>query len=224
MRRTTSGSNLAAVPVGVVLNGQTIQLQATTEGTFFTSAGDFGLRDPTAVPNSVGGTNGKITMEFLLYDTAIAAQVLYQHTGPMTLEILSTGALRYSVRDSAGTALASLVATAAGLFTANTLHRILFSVDLAAQTAKLWLNGTLVSETALGANTGAFRTADTIMNLLQTTAAGSRYSGRVYGVKIWKDAVSLEGENPVATPYFDCPVTAAGVNASAWKNGAGVAT
>jgi hypothetical protein len=226
VRGTSSSDDLTLFPIGVVLNGQTISFTSKTVGPFFTSGGDFGFKDPAGT-SSLSGTGGRLVVEATLRADSIPnAFFVYSHAVHVTtLDVGTGGNIRQSIRDSAGTQVLGSTSIAApnGSFVVGQINNILASIDLPGRMYRMWNNGDLLLEQELLENTGQFAGTG-VMNMLQSNSGGSRYSGRVYGLKIWKGLTVDDGNAPSATPYFAIPGIASTANDSPWKNGSGVAT
>ncbi len=103
------------------------------------------------------------------------------------------------------------------------MHEILYCMDLVVRVARLWVDGTLLATTAIGANSGLFGSTQSRLHLLQSTSGGSRFSGQVFRVKVWNDIAIDAPVPPNATPFKDITGSALAANADLWRQGKGVA-
>jgi hypothetical protein len=120
---------------------------------FTTSSSGPGFADPATT--STGGLTS-MTVKARVRPTSLAATstVWSVHNGPVFIgEIMTSGALRVTVRDGTGTQIAQ-VSTATGTIVANQWATIVAAVDLPNLTLRVWIDGALKIDVALAANNG----------------------------------------------------------------------
>ena len=225
VRGTTAALAGADAGLGVTIAGIAHTAQVTTEEVYFTLAADMGFADP-AVTSFSPGTSA-LTLLFKLRDPALAGftlfQILHRNSALDVVNVTGGGDLRSLITDSANLVIKPQAVVAANVIQANTVHEILYSMDLVAKVARLWVDGILLATTALTANSGLFGSTQSRLHLLQSTAGGSRFSGQVFKVKVWKDIAIEAPVPPTTVPFKEITGSAVAANADLWKQGKGVA-
>ena len=218
LRGTTSATYSTLVTLGATINGFPVSAGLVTgedPALMFTTSGTGpGFTDPSTTSGALASLTAKVRVR----PTAISGtQTLWSlHSGPTFIaEILSSGALRITVRDSASTQIKQ-VSTAAGTFVAGQWYTVLSSVDLPNRTLRLWINGALVIDAVLDANTGNLGSSKKL-HFLRTGTGTNRFVGNAMYLKAWRSDVSSDGSDPTSAAYVSIIGPAAVANAHTWK-------
>ena len=225
VRGTTAAFAGGDAGLGVTISGITHPAQVTTEEAYFTLAADMGFADPALTSFSPG--TPALTLLFKLRDPALAGftlfQILHRNTSLDVVNVTGGGDLRSLITDGANLVVKPQAVVAANVIQANTVHEILYSMDLGTRVARLWVDGIPVATTALTANSGLFGSTQSRLHLLQSTSGGSRFSGQVFRVKVWKDIAIEVPIPPTSVPFKELTGSALAANADLWRQGKGVA-
>lgn len=222
LRGMSSPNSLEAVNLGVTVNGFLTQASMRTRladpAAFFTVAGA-----GPAFSNSgtIGGSRDKIAVRLVLRRTAnpAAAETLYSHNGTdVVFEVLNNGSFRTVVKDNFGaTILSNVVLSATNALPLNVWSEIIWQVDLTNLRMLLRVNGVLLYDQAIPANSGFFNGSRYPIFLAKSTGGTSQWSaGNFAELQMWFDA-SLDGFAPAGTPYKSIIGDAATVNADPWQ-------
>ena len=225
VRGTTAALAGADAGLGVTIAGIAHPASVTTEAAYFTLAADMGFAD-SALTSFATGTPA-LTLQFKLRDPVLATftlfQILHRNTSLDVVNVTGGGDLRSLITDGANLVIKPQTVVATNVIQANTVHDILYSMDLVARVARLWVDGVLMATTALTANSGLFGSTQSRLHLLQSTSGGSRFSGQVFGVKVWKDIAIDMPIPPTAVPFKEITGSALAANADPWRQGKGLA-
>lgn len=227
IRGTTSSFYQTSKPLSISINGFSISMNMVTKAAdpvaFWTSsAAGPGFVDTTA---TMAGNNGDFTIAFKLrIPVSTASCTLAQMTAPtFTLELMSGGSLRQTMRDNGNTSniISSKTVAGAGSILTGLWHDIVVSVSLSQHIYRLWINGVLKQDITDLANVQNIFPTSRVLNLMQTVAWGGRLTGNVASLKFWKNLFTSDGTLPISAPYKTIEGDANYINTSEpWKAGA----
>ncbi|MGL4308861.1 MAG: hypothetical protein ACRCSU_00120 [Paracoccaceae bacterium] len=189
-------------------------LQNTLVGTpvFTVGAGGPYFLDPAVF----GPNSGRLqfAMRAQLVSPASACTLGSLSGNMFKLEAMAAGTLRLNIRDSAAAVVVSNVT--GGFIPYGAFCDIVAAVDLVALYARVWLNGALVINATVGANTGQFAPTTRVLSALALNTGTAQAAGTIEYVRFWKDA-SPTGGSPAAPSYKSISGPAAIANADPWK-------
>lgn len=172
--------------------------------------------DPIALGIGVSGL--QIAIDLAISTPASGARTLATTTGNyLKLETLPDGSLRVRVRDADGVVKVDNVKTAAGVLMNGNRADIVFSIDMVAGFARLWVNGVSVMDAGFTAGSGLLP-SNRILLLLATNNGSYQVEGTVFDIGVWKEVTS-DGATPASTPYKAITGPAGVANGDAWKLG-----
>ncbi|SDF16890.1 hypothetical protein SAMN04488567_3548 [Limimaricola pyoseonensis] len=185
---------------------------ATTEAGPWFGSGAAGATIPAGTRQMTWYAKGRVDA------FAGGTRSLFHVTGAkMDLQVLSNGALRYSLTDTAGQQVAQTT-TPAGTITLGVSYEFLLAFDLAAGWLRLFVDGVQVGASAAFATTGEMDPARN-MRLLHRIS-GDTPAGEWERLAIWIGQASADGALPGAAPHHEVTGPAATANADAWRQGA----
>jgi len=145
------------------------------------------------------------------------ARLLNISGSQMSLEALSNGNLRLSLRDGANVKVVDLVTADQG-YTKGVVFEVIISVDMANGYARMWLDGTQVLDATFAATVAL--SASRNVSLLASTNSGTNQTvGTVERLAVWFEAAP-DGTLPLGIPHKDISGGPSTVNADTWKLGA----
>lgn len=171
------------------------------------------FQDPAAIGAGIGAATMEATLAFQPGGTA--RYDLMQITGgQFRLEVTpSTGSLRLNAKDGGLTVLFPSVDLTGILPAYGTETEIRVAADLAGGWVKIFVDGALVHDGTLAANSGAF--AD---NRVFRIFEGAGIVADVRRIRLWTTAAA-DGSAPATAPYKTIEGDAATINADPWKLG-----
>lgn len=188
--------------------------------TFTTTASGPNFVEPTAFSSGVSGMHIKIVG--VLNPTEITNFLAGISGAQLGLKYLShTGGLNYNLADSSGL-LFSTTFVGAGTITAGSPVEIVLDFDLIARTFNIWVDGNVVANETIPANSGVMGSIKTL-SLLGTNTGTQLTPGTFSEVAVWLSSSGAIAD-PVAAPYKRLVGPAALVNADPWRFGSVDAT
>ena len=206
------GISVRPLPSALVLANTLIAV----EPCFITSATGPHFRDTSALGAGVDAV--QFALDLAIAVPASGSRTLMTTTGNyLKLEVLPSGSLRVRVRDNDGVVKVNNVQTASGVVTHLARSSIVLSVDMAAGTARIWVDGVSVMNEMFVPGSGVLP-SDRILLLLATANGSYQVEGTVHQLGIWK-AVTNDGSDPASLAYKVLTGPAGTVNADTWKLG-----
>lgn len=221
IRFTSSATEMTIVSKGISIDGYTARMDlATQPATFFTTAstGPY-FKDPAAT--TTPAMNSFVLREYFKVAAFGSPQTIAVIAGgaQLTVEIISAGAIRSSLRDGSNQVLISAAVSPENLIFAGVWHEVIISVSLATQEYFVWVDGVLGHAPTFALTPSAnFQTGRNLYFLADNTG-GNELVGDVAALQFFRDQHITTPDVSGLTPYKTISGAAATVNLDAWKLG-----
>lgn len=166
-------------------------------------------------PNPVSGTAFCFAGDVVVETSATG--YLLDWSGAVTVQHGTFGRLTISVRDDTGATVYSGSTVAfQEVMRAGRRVRFVVTGDLVAGVIRVFVDGHLILDDAINANSGAFSPGNLAIGTRSNRTVGAGAGRRVWRYMTFDTSYSADGSAPVA-PLFDLRGDAATVNAHPWR-------